>query len=107
MPKQKKQQTGSLDNVKSMMDERAELYEEKKEIEEEIKKLDEALRPMLEGKGKLVHNGYQHEVTLQSRKSFNRKMAESFIADNGGNVDDFIDQGNPYSVYKITKVQQL
>ncbi len=107
MSKTKKQAERSLDNVKSLMAERAELHMEKKEIEAEIKELDEVLRPMLEGKGKVIYNGFQHEVSMQSRKSFNRKAAESFITDHGGKVEDFIEQGAPYTVYKISEVQQL
>ena len=100
-----KQASGSLDNVKALMDERAELWLSKKRIEEKIAELDEDLKPLLAGRGPIVCNGYQHEVkTVKGRTTVDYKaMAEDYSID----LADYSKVGKPSARYEIKAVNEL
>jgi hypothetical protein len=95
----------SLDNVKAMLDERADLHMAKKRIEEQIKSLDEVLRPVIADRGRIVCNGWEHNVVKRAgRKSVDYKaMAEDYDID----LTDYTKEGSPYTVYEIKKVEEL
>ena len=97
--------TSSLDNLKPLLDERAELAMAKKRIEDRIKTLDGEIRPMLEGRGEIVYNGYTHSVTkVPGRKSVDYKaMAEDHNID----LDDYAKVGAPSTRYNLKAVNEL
>ena len=100
----KKQAQGSLDNFKPLLDERADLYRSKKRIEERIKELDEALRPTLEGRGAVIWNGYQFEVTaIPGRTTYDYKMMEA----DGIDLEPYKKVGAPSTRFNIKPVKEL
>ena len=100
----KTQAASSFDNIKVMMDERAELWMSKKRIEEKIASLDAVLKPALADKGAMVYNGYQHEVKLVSgRTTYDYK---AMTAD-GIDLEPYTKTGAPSSRYEIKRVNEL
>jgi hypothetical protein len=95
----------SLDNLKGLLDERAELHMAKKRIEEQIASLDEVIRPVLADRGAIVYNGYEHKVTKSAgRKTVDYKaMAEDYNID----LEDYTKVGAPSTRYTISKVEEL
>lgn len=105
MTNSKQQAAQSLDNVKPLMDERAELHMTKKRIEERIKELDETLRPVLVGQGELVHNGYMFKVdAVPGRRTVDYKaMAEDFNID----LEDYTKVGKPSSRFTVKPIKEV
>jgi len=103
---QNSQANASLDNLKTLMDERAELTQSKKRIEGRIKELDTVLRPMLEGKGDIIHNGYSFSVTaVAGRVTYDTKR---MIADMGEEVmDQYKKVGAPSTRFAVKAVNTL
>jgi hypothetical protein len=105
MTRTKQQAASSLDNIKPLLEERAELHMAKKRIEDRIKAVDEAIRPVLADRGAVVYNGYEHNVTkVPGRKSVDYKqMAEDYNID----IEDYTKEGAPSTRYVIKSVEEL
>jgi hypothetical protein len=101
----KSQQTSSLDNLKALLDERAELWASIKRMEERAKELDEVIRPVLADRGPQVHNGYQFEVkTTAGRKTVDYKaMAEDYNID----MEPYSKVGAPSTRFEIKRVNEI
>lgn len=101
----KKRQENSLDNLKPMLDERAELYAAKKRIEQQLADLDEVIRPVLVEHGAVVWNGWEHSVTKTAgRKSVNyKKMAEDYDID----LEMYTEVGAPSTRYVLKQVEEI
>lgn len=100
----KKQQRNSLDNYKALLDERAELYLDKKEIEDRIKELDADLRPVLEGRGAVVWNGFQFEVSVTAgRITYDTKA----MLEDGMDLEPYRKEGKPSTRFTIKQVKEL
>lgn len=96
----------SLDNLKPMLDERADLHAAKKRIEEQIAALDEVIRPVLANRDKpVVYNGWEHSVTkVPGRTTYDYKqMAEDY----GIDLADYAKQGAPSTRYVLKKIEEL
>ena len=102
----KKVQNGSsLDNIKPMLSERAQLHMKKKQIEDKIKKLDEALRPVLLDYGQAVqYEGFTFEVTQQQgRTSYDYKA----MAEDGIDLEPYKKVGAPSTRFVIKEVAEI
>lgn len=104
MTNSKQQALPSLDNVKPLLDERAELHASKKRIEDRISELDEVLRPMLQGRGALVYNGYEfHVAVTPGRTSYDYKA----MAADGIDIDRYAKVGAPSTRFTLKRVQEI
>lgn len=98
------QSSGSLDNIKPLLEERGKLTKQKKDIEDRIKQLDKDLRPVLVGRGAVIHGGFQFEVSeTAGRITYDTKAA---IAD-GVDLEPYKKQGAPSTRFNVKEVQQL
>lgn len=108
MSNSKKPEANSLDNYKPMLDERAELAMSKKRIEERIKELDELLRPVLEGRGDVIYNGYSFNCKLVAgRKTLDKGAVSEFVEQHGAHLEDFEKVGAPYTTFTVKRVNEL
>jgi len=100
-----KSDKAALDNLKPMLDERADLHAAKKRIEDQIKALDEVIRPVLAERGAVVYNGWEHSVVkTPGRKTYDYKqMAEDYEID----LEDYAKPGAPSTRYTLRKVEEL
>lgn len=99
---------GSLDNYRAMLKERGELADLKKKCEDRIKQLDEDLRPILEGRGEIVAEGYSFKCTLSAgRKALDKDQLGEFLRDFNLTVADFEKQGAPFTTFTVKKVNVL
>jgi hypothetical protein len=97
--------TNQLDNYKNILKERGELADLKKKVEERIKELDEDLRPVLEGRGEIVAEGYSFKVTLQpGRRSVDKPALDAFLLEHGATINEFEKQGAPFTVFTVKAV---
>lgn len=97
-------QASSLDNVKSYMDEYAELRRSKQRIEERMKELDPIIRPSLEGRGAIVYNGAQFECRVsEGRKTLDKKA----VADAGIDLEPYMKQGAPLTTLTVKIVNEI
>ncbi len=102
------QKPASLDNFKPMLAERGELADLIKKCEERVKELDADLRPVLEGRGEVVTQGYSFNVKLiAGRKTTDKESLEAFLSLHGKTMADFEKQGAPYTTFTVKKVQSL
>lgn len=93
-----------MDNLKPLLDERAELAMSKKRIEDRIKVLDEDLRPVLNGRGSVVHNGYQFEVTTaKGRTTYDTKA----MAADGIDIEAYSKTGAPSTRFTVKAVNEI
>jgi len=98
----------SLDNVKSYMDEYAELRRSAKRIETRLKELDPVIRPALEGRGAVVYNGAQFECKMVAgRKTLDKKAVEEYLSEHGADITDFEKQGAPFTQMNVKIVNEL
>jgi len=94
-----------LDNYKPMLKERGELAKLQKQIEARIKQLDADLRPVLEGRGEVVAEGYSFNVRLQAgRMSLDKPALDAFLLEHGATINEFEKQGAPYTVFTVKEV---
>jgi hypothetical protein len=101
-------QSSSLDNYRDMLRERGELADFKKQCEDRIKQLDEDLRPVLEGRGEIVAEGYSFKCALsKGRKSIDKELLEDHLKKQGLSVSDFEKEGSPFTTFTVKKVNQL
>lgn len=100
----KKQAANSLDNMKPLMDERADLYRSKKRIEDRIAEVDEVLRPALVGRGEVVWNGFAFKVDeVAGRKTYDTKA----MAADGIDIEKYAKVGAPSSRFTIKPVTEI
>lgn len=100
----KKPAGSSLDNMKPLMDERAELHASKKRIEERIKEIDMDLRPSLVGRGPIVYNGYQFQVQERpGRVTYDTKK----MLEDGMDLSNYEKVGKPTTVFTVKAVNEL
>ena len=80
----------------------------KKQIEDKIKQLDEDLRPVLEGRGEIVAEGYSFKCTLsKGRKSIDKELLEDHLRKQGLAVADFEKEGAPFTTFSVKPVTSL
>lgn len=102
MTNSKKQRGKSLDNLKPMLDERAELQDQKKKIEKKIKELDEVIRPVLLDQGAIIHNNHQFECqSVAGRVTYDYKA----MIEDGIDLEPYKKVGKPSSRLVIKDVQ--
>jgi len=95
----------NLDNYKPLMQERAELADLMKKCEARIKELDADLRPVLEGRGEIISDGYSFNVKLVAgRTTLDKPALDEFLQTHGMTVNEFERQGAPYTTFTIKKV---
>jgi hypothetical protein len=99
------QAKSSLDNFKPLMSERAALHMAKKDIEEQIKAIDADLRPMLDGLGTIIHDGFSFKVTVAAGRNTvdHKKMAEDY----GIDAEEYTKTGAPSSRFTIAEVTDI
>lgn len=97
-----------MDNFRPLLKERGELHVLKKQIEDRIKQLDEDLRPVLEGRGEIVAEGYSFKCTLsKGRTSIDKEVLGEFLKDYNMSVADFEKEGAPFTTFTIKQVNVL
>lgn len=102
------QQQASLDNFRPLLKERGELHVLKKQIEDKIKQLDEDLRPVLEGRGEIVAEGYSFNCKLTAgRKTLDKDALAAVLKERGYAIEDFEKQGAPFTTMTIKPVNVL
>ena len=104
MAKSKNSPSNSLDNVKSMLDERASIKRQQDELKARAAELDEILRPVLVNRGTVVHGSYQFEVKATAgRVTYDTKAA---IAD-GIDLEPYKKVGAPSTRFEIKEVKVI
>ena len=99
-----KQQQSSLDNVRPLMQERAELWSMVNEANKRIKEIDKELKPVLMDKGAITYGGYVHEVSsVKGRTTYD---VARMINDYSINEETYKRTGKPSAKYTITKVTE-
>jgi hypothetical protein len=101
-------QQNSLDNFKPLLKERGELADLAKKCEARIKELDTDLRPVMEGRGEVVTEGYSFKCALsKGRKSIDKDLLNDFLKKHGLSVEDFEKEGAPFTTFTVKKVSTL
>lgn len=99
------QPQGSLDNYKPALKERGELDDLKKKVEARIKELDADLRPILEGRGAVMHDTYSFECRLSAgRKTLDKEKMVEFLAEHGYVMADFEKEGAPFTTMTVKRL---
>lgn len=100
--------TSTLDNHKADLKERGELAILLKKVEARIKELDTVLRPVLEGRGEVVTEGYSFKCTMQAgRMSLDKPALDEFLQQHGATINEFEKAGAPYTVFSVKPVNVL
>lgn len=95
----------SLDNFKPLLKERGELKQILDQAEKRIKQLDEDLRPVLEGRGEIIAEGFSFNCKLvKGRKSIDKELLEEFLKKHGLSVADFEKEGAPFTTFTVKPV---
>jgi hypothetical protein len=106
--KEQSEMTSNLDNYKDMLRERGELAALLKKIEARIKELDADLRPVLEGRGEVVAEGYSFKVTMQAgRRTVDKPALDAFLLENGRTINEFEKSGAPFTVMTVREVTSV
>ena len=97
-------QQSTLSNVGPLMDEYAEIKEQIAALDARKKELDVELRPLLEGRGEVVHNGVMFTcVMVPGRKSLDKKAVEAA----GIDWSPFEKVGAPFTQMSVKKVEEV
>jgi hypothetical protein len=100
--------TSPLDNYREMLRERGELHMLAKQIADKIKALDADLRPVLEGRGEVVAEGYSFKVSMQAgRTSIDKPALDAFLLEHGATINEFEKVGAPFTVFTVREVSQV
>lgn len=96
----------SLDNLKSYLEEYAELKRVEKNVKTRMKELDPLVRPQLADRGAVVMGEFQFEcVTKPGRKSFDKKaLAADYPAID---LSFYEKTGAPFTELRIKEVENL
>lgn len=98
----------NLDNFKPLLKERGELKQILDAAEARIKQLDADLRPVLEGRGEIIAEGFSFNCKLsKGRKSIDKELLEEFLKKHGLSVADFEKEGAPFTTFSVKPVNVL
>lgn len=104
MANSKNSQSNSLDNFKSFLDERAAIKSQIDKLKARADELDELLRPVLVGRGPVVHGNHQFEVKATAgRTSYDYKA----MADDGIDIDFYKKVGTPSTRFEIKEIKTI
>ncbi len=94
----------SLENLKPILTEYAELHVTKKTIEARLKELGEQVRPTLMGQGAVVVGDYQFDCTQQAgRKTLDKKAMEA----DGIDLEPYYKVGAPFTKLNIKEIKNV
>lgn len=97
-----------MDNHKAALKERGELQQFRKQCEDRIKELDEVLRPVLEGRGEIVTEGFSFKCTLsKGRKSIDKDALGSFLEKYDAAIENFEKEGAPFTTMTVKAVNVI